>query len=114
MIVILIKDFLKKKLKKNVFCEHQKNENEMESFILIEKTGSSKSNQLKSSTFAFQSYSQISLYEAMKLNEEVKNAVEELIELKEIASVKLNGDYNFTDEETKKYRYQAVFEIKHY
>ena len=111
MIEILIKDFLKNKLKKDVFYEHQ--QNEPECFVLIEKTNSSKSNQLKSSTFAFQSYDK-SLYETMKLNEEVKNAVEELIELKEIVSVKMNGDYNFTDEETKRYRYQAVFEIKHY
>ena len=37
-----------------------------------------------------------------------------MINLDEIASVKLNSDYNFTDEETKQYRYQAVFDIKHY
>ena len=49
-----------------------------------------------------------------QLNEETKIAVDSLIELDEIASVKLNTDYNFTDTTTKKYRYQAVYDIKHY
>jgi len=54
------------------------------------------------------------MYGAAALNELVKNAVDSLIELDEIASVKLNTDYNFTDTTTKKYRYQAVYDIKHY
>ena len=54
------------------------------------------------------------MFGASSLNEEVKKAVDSLIELNEIASVKLNTDYNFTDTTTKKYRYQAVYDIKHY
>ena len=68
---------------------------------------------LSSSTFAFQSYSN-SMYGAAALNEVVKQAVDSLIEIDSIASVKLNSDYNFTDTTTKKYRYQAVYDIKHY
>lgn len=82
-------------------------------FVFFEKTGSSKSNRLPSSTFAFQSYG-TSLYEAASLNEEVKAAVESLVTLDEIASVRLNSDYNFTDTTYKKYRYQAVYDIAHY
>ena len=65
------------------------------------------------STFAFQSYS-TSLYNASLLNELTKQAVDSLIELDDIASVRLNTDYNFTDSTTKQYRYQAVYDIKHY
>lgn len=82
-------------------------------FILIEKTGSSKSNHIKKSVIAFQSYAK-TLYEAASLNEAVKTAVEGAISLSAIGSVKLNTDYNFTDTARKEYRYQAVFEITHY
>lgn len=81
--------------------------------VLFEKVGSGKRNQIKNSTFAFQSYAE-TLYEACELNERVKEAVEGMVELGEIGRVKLNTDYNFTDTETKHYRYQAVYDITHY
>src|SRR5690625_6899957 len=54
------------------------------------------------------------LYEAVVLNEEVKQAVESMIELDEIRGLNLNSDYNFTDLSTKEYRYQAVYDIRYY
>lgn len=54
------------------------------------------------------------MYKAAELNEEVKKVVAEMIELDSIARVQLNSDYNFTDTETKRYRYQAVFDINYY
>lgn len=111
MIELIILNFLKSQLFVPVFLERQK---EMpETFVLFEKTGSSKKNYIKNSTFAFQSYAQ-SMYEAASLNEEVKEVIEELITLGEISGVNLNSDYNFTDTTTKEYRYQAVFDITHY
>ena len=83
------------------------------SFVFFEKTGSGKSNRLPSSTFAFQSYG-TSLYEAAALNDAVKAAVESLVTLDEIGSVRLNSDYNFPDTTYKKHRYQAVYDISHY
>ena len=82
-------------------------------YVLFEKVGSNRLNKTGGSTFAFQSYAN-SMYEAAALNEETKKAVYSLIELDEIVSVKLNRDYNFTDTTTKQYRYQAVYDIKHY
>lgn len=82
-------------------------------YVVFEKTGSGKRNHLPTATFAFQSYAK-SLYEAMELNARVKEAVEGLIELDDIRSVRLNSDYNFTDTTTKEYRYQAVFDINYY
>ncbi|MGF2132417.1 hypothetical protein [Lactococcus lactis] len=111
MIEIIIKNFLDTHLSVSSFLE-KKVEMPL-SYVLFEKTGSSKSNHLLSSTFAFQSYAP-SMYEAAKLNEELKEVVEQLIELNEISNVSLNSDYNFTDIETKEYRYQAVFDINHY
>ncbi|MDG6113750.1 hypothetical protein [Lactococcus formosensis] len=111
MIEIIIKKYLDEHLTVSSFLE--KVEDMPNSYVLFEKTGSSKSNYLSSSTFAFQSYAP-SMYEAAKLNEELKEIVEQLIILDEVSGVSLNSDYNFTDTETKEYRYQAVFDINHY
>ena len=111
MIEIIIKQYLDSHLSVLSFLEQS---GEMpDSYVLFEKTGSSKRNYLSSSTFVFQSYAK-SMYDAAKLNEELKEVVENMIELDEISNVQLNSDYNFTDTTTKEYRYQAVFDINHY
>lgn len=94
-----------------VYTEHQ--ENDPESFVIIDKTGSSKMNHLLSSTVVFQSYAK-SKHEAAELNEKVKEAVENLICFDEVSDCKLNSDYPFNDLSTKRHRYQAVFDIYHY
>lgn len=111
MIEIIIKQYLDNHLSVPSFLEYPKGPPKR--FVLFEKTGSGKSNHLPSATFAFQSYAE-SMYESALLNEEVKQAVEDMIELDEIRGIQLNSDYNFTDTTTKEYRYQAVFDIKHY
>lgn len=111
MIELTIKTHFDTVLDVDVYFEQP--ETAPESFVLIEKTGSGRTNKLNSSTFAFQSYAG-SMYEAASLNEQVKAAADSLVSLDEIASVSLNSDYNFTDTTTKRYRYQAVYDIKHY
>ncbi len=111
MIEIIIKQYLDSYL--SVPASLEKPETPPLRFVGFEKTGSGKKNHLPSSTFAFQSYAE-SKYEAALLNNKVKEVIENLIELNEIRSIKLNSDYNFTDTTTKEYRYQAVFDIKHY
>lgn len=111
MIEVIIKNHLDNKLTEPVFLE--KPSSSTGNYVVFEKTAGGKSNHLPSSVFAFQSYGK-SLYEAVQLNEKVKTAVEGLIELDDIRGVSLNSDYNFTDTSTKEYRYQAVFDIKHY
>lgn len=111
MIELIVRKYLISKLEIPVVFEHQKNLPEQ--FILIQKTGSSRENFLNSSTIAIQSYG-ASLFDAAKLNEKIKNLMYDLIEVPEVARVKLNSDYNFTDTETKRYRYQAIFDINYY
>lgn len=111
MIEIVIKNYLDGHLDVPSFFEYESNM--PLTYILIERTSGGKRNQLKSATFAFQSYAP-SMYEAALLNEQVKSAVENLAELDEISGVHLNSDYNFTDTAMKTYRYQAVFDINHY
>jgi len=111
MIEILIKQYLDGHLSVPSFLQYP--ETAPVRFVLFEKTSSSKKNHLPIATIAFKSYAE-SMYEAAKLNEELKEVVENLIELDNIRGIKLNSDYNFTDTTTKQNRYQAVFDIKHY
>lgn len=111
MIEIMIKNYLDGHLSVPSFLERP--ETAPKRFVLFEKTGSSKANHLPSSTIAFQSYAE-SLYEAATLNEEVKKVVESMIIMNEMRGISLNSDYPFPDTTTKEYRYQAVYDIKHY
>ena len=111
MIELVILNHLKDGLDVPVFME--KPTNAPSEYVLFEKTGGGRNETMPSATFAFQSYS-TSLFKAAVLNEAVKNEVDHLILIDEIRGVTLNTDYNFTDTTTKQYRYQAVYDIKHY
>jgi hypothetical protein len=82
-------------------------------FVFIEKTGSSMRDRLKVARFAVQSYG-ASLFEAASLNQDVIEAMLNMVSEAEVSNVELNSDYNYTDTQTKTPRYQAVFEITHY
>jgi len=84
-----------------------------ETYILIDKTGSSIINFIKASTVAVQSYGP-SLLAAARLNESVIEAVLAMVIRDDVSAVRLNTDYNFSDTASKVYRYQAVFDITHY
>lgn len=112
MIETVIYNYLKATLSVPVFTERP-DLSQHANFVLFEKTGSGRSNKLPSSTIAFQSWGE-SLYKATVINDEVKMAVDNMITLDEIGSVRLNSDYPFNDPSTKKHRYQAVYDISHY
>lgn len=82
-------------------------------YVVIEKTGSSKVNRVLNATLAIQSYGP-SLYDAASLNESIKTIMEEAVSLDDISKVSINSDYNFSDPDTKRYRYQAIFDIWYY
>lgn len=81
-----------------------------DSFIVIERTGGGKTNQLNTATFAIQSYAP-SMTGAVQLNGTLKTVMEQMVREMDIFSVKLNSDYNYTNNTFKGYRYQAVFNI---
>lgn len=88
--------------------------NAPERFVLVEKTGSGLVNRIGSATFAVQTYA-MTLYEAAALCDTVKTAMlDTVLCCGEIAGIRLRGDYNFTDTETRRYRYQAVFDVTFY
>ena len=111
MIELTILNYLEKKLEVPVYMEDP---NEViESYVLIEKTGSGGNAHLKNAVIAIQSYAP-TLYQAALLNEKVKEAMEKIIELNSVTRCDLNSDYNYTDTSKKQYRYQAIFDITHY
>ncbi len=106
-----VKNYLEETLGLPVYLEVP--ENPAESYVLIEKTGSSKENYILSSTFAVQSIAP-RMEEASELNERVKEVMDRIIILDDVSRSALNSDYNFTDTEKKEYRYQAVYDLVHY
>lgn len=111
MIEQTILDYLNDTLTEPCYMEEPEG---IDTFVLLEKTGSSLSNYVYSATFAIQSYAS-SLYEAAELNEKVKAAMLTIAdELNTVSKCSLNSDYNYTDTTKKRYRYQAVYDITHY
>ena len=109
MIEKTVYDYLNSRMSAPCYMERPKKDIP-ESYIVLERTGGSKTNRLSTATFAIQSYAP-SMFEAAQLNNTMKLAMEQMIEVINIFSVKLNSDYNYTNNTFKGYRYQAVFNI---
>lgn len=116
MIELTVLNYLKSVLSVPVFMEIPTS-NDITEFVLLEKTGSSRTDFINDSVFVVQSYSD-SLFGAASLNEEVKKAMigdgvntYGIIAETEVSKCSLNTDYNYTDTTTKSYRYQAVFDL---
>lgn len=108
MIELKIFDYLVGALTVPVYMEIP--ESPPDSFVVLEKTGSSRANFVETATLAIQSYG-LSMYDAASLNELVKDAMTDMGKLIDFGKVELNSDYNFTNTQTKKYRYQAVYAV---
>ena len=111
MIETIVRDYLKEMLDVPVYLEIP--DEAPEQYVTLEKTGSGKSNFILSATLAIRSRAD-SMYEAAALNEKVKEAMDGIITEDAISRSSLNSDYNFTDIITKKYRYQAVYDLKYH
>ena len=110
MIAKTLLDYLSDALEVPVVMEAPK---QTSNYVLIDQTGSSRTNHIITTTFALQSYGD-SLYDAMLLNDAVEDAMVGFAELDEITRVELETDYNFTNTASKQYRWQAVYSITHY
>ena len=111
MIEKTILDYLDEHLSVPVYMEEPINK--PASYVLIERTGSNESDLIESTTLALQSYG-ASLYDAAALNMAVKARIKQAVELPSVSAVYINSDYNFTDTETKRYRYQCVAVVTHF
>ena len=110
MIEKIVLEYLSANLNESCYTERNGQKGK---FYIIEKVGGGENNHIKRASLAIQSCAD-SMYEAALMNEAVKEAMRGITALAVISSCKLDSDYNYTDTTTKKFRYQAVFDIVHY
>lgn len=85
-----------------------------QTYAVIGKVGSGEDDHISRALITVRSYAP-TLLKAAKLNKQIKfEMVYGLPELPQIVGVRLNSDYSNTDPKTKRYRYQAVYEITYY
>lgn len=111
MIEATVIRFLQDKLDVPVYAERP--ETPDPAYIIVEKVGSGENNQINRATIAVQSYAG-TMFQAAALNHQMIRAMKRLIEEDTVSRCHLNSDYDYTDETTKSYRYQAVFDITYY
>jgi hypothetical protein len=112
MIETVLLDYLNNaNLSAKVYMEQPKDK--PEAFFILEKSGGGQTDHISESDFIVQSYGR-TLYEAACMNEEIKAVMLRANTLNEVSAVELNSDYNYTNAESKSYRYQAVYVITHY
>lgn len=90
-------------------------EDKPERYFVLERTGGGeRGSEMRTAVVAVQSYGP-TLLDAAALNEQVLDLMSE-IQYREnsIISCELNSTYNFTDTRTKRYRYQAVFDLVYF
>lgn len=99
----------------NVSAYMEVPEEASDAFIVVERTGGGQMGaQRRTALIAVQSYG-ATLLAAATLNEQVLNVMQNLqYQDNEITTCQLNSNYNFTDTETRRYRYQAVFDLVYF
>ena len=110
MIEKIVLDYLSENLTVQIYAEKR---GQSGKYVIIEKVGGGETDHIKRASIAVQSYAD-SMYDAAELNEEVKRVMKGIIALPSVSSCKLDKDYNYTDTSSKKYRYQAVYDLVHY
>lgn len=94
----------------NIPAYAERPEEPPEEYLIVERTGGGYMNHISRATIAVQSYAD-SMLRAAQVNETVEEAMRDFTDLENISRCSLNSSYNFTDTASKKYRYQAVFDI---
>jgi hypothetical protein len=111
MIEKVVLNYLKNNLDVPVLMEEP--EKPPDEYVILEKTGGGTKGPLKTATMIMQSYGK-TLESAAELNEKLKKIMEDIGDQDPISSAALNSDYNYTDTNTRRYRYQAVFDFIYY
>lgn len=111
MIEQIVKDFLTARL--GVPIKTEVPERLPGTFVVLERTDGEHSTGIKRCTLAVQSCAP-TLLQAAQLDDRAIEAMKALAELDSVGACRLVRDYNFTDTGSRRYRYQAVFEITYY
>ena len=94
----------------NVFAERP--DDPPAKYWIVELTGADEINHIQRATIAVQSISASSLVEAAEMCADVRKNLPLIVQTTDnLSSCRLNSAYNFTNPETREYRYQAVFDL---
>lgn len=81
-------------------------------FVVMEKVAGSITDHIRFATIAIQSYSDVSLYAAAQLNEDVHEVMDAMADhVDDVSECQMTADTNFTDTSTKRYRYQCLYNV---
>ena len=112
MIEVILKNFIDNNFDYPAYMEIPNGAPDI--FFIIEKVGGSREDHIDSATVAVQTYAP-SMYQAAKIsNDMIDDILNHLTDCPEVTSVTLNSSYNYPNTSTKRYRYQALFEIYYY
>ena len=103
MVEKIVFDYLKDKF--NTYMERPTKP--PKEYIIIEKTNGGVENMTEYATITIQSYA-TTLFNAAKLNEDVCDEMDMIVNETDVMRCSLNANYNYTDASTKEYRYQAM------
>ena len=84
-----------------------------DTYLLVQKVNGGEGEHLQTARMVVQSYAGTKA-EAAALNMRVIARMMQIITLPRITRIRRAGDYDYTDTQTKRYRYQALFEITYY
>jgi hypothetical protein len=110
MIEVKLYDFLKSRLNNAVVCL-ERPETKPEYYVLIERAGGTETNYISGATVDIISKAP-TLYKAMELDEKVRGAMRDFVNVNNISSCALNSTGNWTDTTTHEYRYHSTFIIR--
>ena len=112
MIEQIIIDYLTEAQTLPVYAETPVNAED--EYIVIERIGGSEVNMIREATVVVQTITNVSLYRAAQLAEQIRVLMLDLVELNSVFHCSVNaGPYNYTDTSTKNYRYQTVYTINY-
>lgn len=107
---VIIK-FLEDKLKVKTYAEIPKTK--PHKFIVVEKIDGGRTNCINASTLSVFSYAE-TLFDAADMNEQVKDALFDAVEIDDITSSKIGGENRSIDTANKLYRYETIINLYHY
>ena len=113
MIEKVLYDYLTTKLEQVAPVYMMRPETPPAKYVLLMRTGGSETEHIYSSTVALQSVAP-TLYEAVVLDDAVREQMDASIELDDISVARLTNCYDYTNPATKQPRYQSIYEITHY
>ena len=111
MIEKIVIDYLAAAQQLPVYAE--KPVNQEGEYILIERIGGSEVNRIREATVVVQTIAG-TLYRAAELAEEIRALMLDIVSLNSVFYCSVNaGPYNYTDTDTKEYRYQTVYTLNY-